>query len=209
MRSPPLRRRSNALEEIAPWHKPAKKKDVFSDLHKNKGIFVPQERRNEAAKIWRMWHQKEPREVIPTTYDFPKTVFSVGTADRILYSSDKWEDDGDFYTYYHDFESHPSIYTTSASPLAHKDTRRNSDVVNVYEALGMERKDSQVTLPLLAKTLELKYIGPDGKKKSYKFKGKPPMCCAYDLKTLVILAEDAPIIIQGGNMVITERGIVR
>jgi hypothetical protein len=208
MRKPQHRQRTNSLEEIAPWHTPVKKKDVFADLHKDTGIFVQPERRAEAAKIWRMWHQKEPREVIPTTYDFPKTAFNVGTANRILYSSDKWEDDGDFYTYFHDFESHPSIYTTSHSPLA-KGLRRNSDVIDVYEALSMERPDSQVTLPLLAMTMELKYIGPDGKKKSYKFKGKPPMCCAADLKTIVILAEEAPIIIQGGSMVITERGIIR
>lgn len=208
MRKPQQRPRTNSLEEIAPWHAPVKKKDVFADLQKDTGIFVQPERRAEAAKIWRMWHQKEPREVIPTTYDFPKTAFKVGTADRILYSSDKWEDDGDFYTYFHDFESHPSIYTTEYSPLA-KGAKRNSDVIDVYAALSMERRNSQVTLPLLAQTMELKYIGPDGKKKSYKFKGKPPMCCAADLKTLVILAEEAPIIIQGGSMVITERGIIR
>lgn len=162
-----------------------------------------------ATEAWRMWHQKEPREIIPTEFKFPKTMILVGRADRILYRSDKWEEDGDFYTYYHDFDSHPEVYTTRNSPLAKSISARRNEEIDVADFLGMEHIDAELSLPLLATTMELILLDDQNKKKSKKFRPEPPLCCTSDLKTLVILFEGSPIIIRGGRMVVTERGIVR
>lgn len=162
-----------------------------------------------ATEAWRMWHQKEPREIIPTSFKFPKKMVPVGKADRILYRSDKWEDDGDFYTYYHDFDSRPTVYTTDKSTLAAIRENNTEGQIDVADFLGMEHINAELSLPLLATTMELVVIGEDGKRRTKKFRPEPPLCCTADLKTLLILADDIPIIIRGGKMVVTERGIVR
>jgi hypothetical protein len=162
-----------------------------------------------AEDAWRMWHQKEPREMVETTYDFPEEVVPVGKAQRILYSSDKWEEDGDFYTYFHDFDSHPMVYAPSTSSWAKKRENRGSRPLDVARTLKMEHVDDELQLPLLAKTLELIIVDGEGKKQSRKFRGQTPLCCTSDLKTLLVLASDGPIIIRGGQMVVTERGIVK
>lgn len=164
-----------------------------------------------AEDAWRMWHQKEPREVVEATYDFPEEVVPVGKAQRILYSSDKWEEDGDFYTYFHDFDSHPTVYAPSKSAWAKKRANKGTRAkpLDVAHTLKMAHVDDELQLPLLAKTLELIIVDAEGKKQSRKFKGETPLCCTSDLKTLVVLASDGPIIIRGGQMVVTERGIVK
>jgi hypothetical protein len=160
-----------------------------------------------------MWHQKEPREIVEATYDFPDEVVPVGEAQRILYSSDKWEEDGDFYTYYHDFDSHPTVYAPSKSTWAKRANKgargTKAKPLDVARTLKMAHVDDELQLPLLAKTLELIVVDVDGKKQSRKFRGETPLCCTSDLKTLVILANDGPIIVRGGQMVVTERGIVK
>lgn len=174
-------------------------------------------RRNRAgwaADAWRMWHQKEPREIVEATYDFPDEVVPVGKAQRILYSSDKWEEDGDFYTYFHDFDSHPTVYAPSTSAWAKKRANKGTKhargkALDVARTLKMAHVDDELQLPLLAKTLELIIVDVEGKKQSRKFRGDTPLCCTSDLKTLVILADDGPVIIRGGKMVVTERGIVK
>lgn len=158
-----------------------------------------------SEEAWRMWHQKEPRELLQQKYELPKKVFAVGEADRIYYSSDKWEDDGDFYTYYHDFDSRPTVYVPRKTSWGKASSNPSLDIV---ETLEMEHLNDAVRLPMLAKTLEL-VVEIDGEKKSRKFRGETPLCCTSDLKTLVIFASDGPIIIRGGKMVVTERGIVR
>lgn len=163
-----------------------------------------------AEDAWRMWHQKEPREVVEATYDFPEEVVPVGKAQRILYSSDKWEEDGDFYTYYHDFDSHPTVYAPSTSTWAKRaNGSPRAKPLDVARTLKMKHVDDELQLPLLAKTLELIIVDNDGDKQSRKFRGETPLCCTADLKTLVILASDGPIIVRGGQMVVTERGIVK
>lgn len=162
-----------------------------------------------AEDAWRMWHQKEPRELVEATYDFPEELQPVGKAKRILYSSDKWEEDGDFYTYFHDFDSHPTVYAPSRSAWAKRANGARAKPLDVARALNVNHVDDPQQLPLLAKTLELIITDVDGKKQSRKFRGETPLCCTSDLKTLVILASDGPIIIRGGQMVVTERGIVK
>lgn len=161
-----------------------------------------------AIEAWRMWNQKEVRSVAPAEYDFPEVVFPVGRADRILYSADKWEEDGDFFTYYHDFDSHPIVYTEKGAPMM-KGVRSNGQPLDVPDVFNVETVDDQWSIPVLAYVLELFWTKPDGTKAKKKFKKDTIMTCAEDLQTLCILSEDAPVFIRGGSMEITERGIVR
>lgn len=194
----PASHRIRANDPAAPWLLPRMPRANLAQEH-------------WAEEAWRMWHQKEPREVLPATYDFPEEVVPVGKAQRILYSSDKWEEDGDFYTYFHDFDSHPTVYAPARSAWAKTRANKSKQTkpLDVARTLKVPHVDSEIQLPLLAKTLELIIVGVDGKKASRKFRGETPLCCTSDLKTLLILASDGPIIIRGGQMVVTERGIVR
>ncbi len=161
-----------------------------------------------AIEAWRMWNQKEVRAVVPAEYDFPEKVIPIGKADRILYSADKWEEDGDFFTYYHDFDSHPFVYTEKGAPMT-KGIRSKGGSLDVADVFGVETVNDSWSIPVLAYALELRWTTPEGKKARKKFKKDTIMSCAEDLKTLCILSEDAPVFIQGGTMEITERGIVR
>lgn len=179
-------------DPAAPWLLPLKPRKLVGD--------------GWADEAWRMWHQKEPRELLDQKYELPPEVVPVGKAKKIFYSSDKWEEDGDFYTYYHDFDSHPTVYVPETSSWAKYAT--GGKPIDVADTLEMSSLHDEVRLPMLAKTLELIAIVDDDDK-SRRFRGHPPLCCTRDLKTIVIFAHDGPVIIRGGKMTITERGIVR
>jgi len=185
-----VRQNDSEASEAAPWLRAGARKRT---------------KKNWTDETWRMWHQKEPRELLEKEYDLPKSVFAVGKATRIYYSSDKWEEDGDFYTYYHDFDSSPTVYVSKKTTWGKDATGKALDVAKTLE---MAHLHDQVRLPMLAKTLEL-IVDIDDEKETRKFRGDTPLCCTRDLKTLVIFASDGPIIIRGGKMVVTERGIVR
>lgn len=180
-------------DPAAPWLLPAKPRALRAP--------------DWAEEAWRMWHQKEPRELLRQPYELPDDLVAVGRADRIYYSSDKWEEDGDFYTYYHDFDSHPTVYVPETWAWT-KHADEDADVVDVVETLEMQHADDEVMLPMLSKTLEL-VVEIEGDKQSRKFKGASPLCCTRDLRTLVIFSSSGPVIVRGGKMVVTERGIVR
>ena len=101
----------------------------------------------EAERSWRMWHQKEPRETLETEVSFPKTVFSVGTARVITYLSDKWEDDGDFYDYVHDFDTDPEVFMTNG----------DGKTKSVSTLLGVRKLSGELAMPILASVKELIY----------------------------------------------------
>lgn len=66
---------------------------------------------SSAAKLFELWHSKEPDAVEELDYpleDIP--VFRAGYLDCITYFSDKWEADGDCYDYVHDCDSKPSVF---------------------------------------------------------------------------------------------------
>lgn len=191
------RRNDGAAAMAAPWLKaPRRASGPISDVDP------------WAIEAWRMWNQKEVRSVSPAEYDFPEVVVPVGKADRILYSADKWEEDGDFFTYYHDFDSHPFVYTEKGASMT-KGISGKGKGIDVAQVFGVETVDDSWSVPVLAYALELIWTTPDGRKAKKKFKKDTIMSCAEDLKTLCILSEDAPVFIRGGSMVITERGIVR
>ena len=55
-----------------------------------------------AKKLWQIFHDKEnPRELIDVSKPVPKRWALAGRAAQTLYSSDKWNPDGQFDAYYH------------------------------------------------------------------------------------------------------------
>lgn len=161
-----------------------------------------------AASTYRMWHQKHPDRVDATDYHFPDRICPVGFADAIVYESDKWEADGDFYDYHHEFDSDPEVFMEGdVAPFAPSRTVSTARLLRTPDV----RDTSTTSMPLLAtvKTLVIKPFD-GGPKHNLNFRNPPPLCCTTDKKTLVILSETmGPIIISGGRMVITDRGIVR
>jgi len=167
-----------------------------------------------AEKQYRMWHQKHPHEVNEKTIQFPVEVYCLGTACDILYASDKWEDDGNFYDYSHHFDTHPLVYCEKA----------DGKPKSVAKLLGVrDVEHGCLAMPELAEVKEFTFH--DGKKEQRLGFGAthPLMSCSKDLKTLVIFASKSmggPYFIRsdktrsnpGGStrtgMVVTERGIV-
>lgn len=161
---------------------------------------------SKAEASWRMWHQKEPRDLHEVVYNFPERVFCVGTAETIIYESDKWEKDGRFFDYVHEFDSKPEVYMTEG-------VRQNPDVpsASVKRLLGTRDLEGELALPILGHVKEI-IISPssDDPDHCIRFRDNPIMCCTADHKTVVIFSEKkGPIFIRGGRMVVTERGIVR
>ncbi len=161
-----------------------------------------------AAATYRMWHQKHPDAVDEQDYHFPERISPIGFADAIIYKSDKWEDDGDFYEYHHEFDSHPEVFMEGdVAPFPASRAVSTARLLRVPDV----RASTSTSMPLLA-TVQTLVIAPfdGGPKHNLHFRNPPPLCCTTDKKTLVILSDTmGPIIISGGKMVITERGIVR
>lgn len=162
---------------------------------------------NRAHRNYAMWHQKNPSEVLTPKYEFYKEAFKIGRIEQLWYSSDKWEDDGDFKTYYHDFDSKPPIYVAECSPLI-TPANESLPTAKTSRLLGVSNVDGTVPLTLLSYAIELT-INYGKHKKRFKFRSEqPPVCGTPDNKTLVILSRDGPIFVRGGKMCITARGIV-
>ncbi len=152
-------------------------------------------RRNDsAADDYVMWHQKEPQESFRVDVNFPKIVRVLGVADCITYASDKWEDDGDFHDYVHEFDSGPLIYS--------KEGQGDEFAIDV---------EGDRELPLLAYVKELIMLPVGGGAKKYlRFRSPPALCCTSDRKMLIIFTKKyGSLIVDGGKMHITERGIHR
>lgn len=167
---------------------------------------MPRSKLPQAEDSWRMWHQKEPREHHEVFYNFPTHVFRVGTAETITYRSDKWEDDGKFFDYVHEFDSHPEVFM-----LEDKRQNPHAKSVSVQKLLGTRDLKGELALPILAHTKEL-IISPDDAEVDHciRFSDGPLLCCTTDHLTLVIFSDKkGPIFIRGGKMKVTERGIVR
>lgn len=153
----------------------------------------------QAFERYRMWHQKHPSKVEKRSFEFPPTVYAMGTARDIVYSSDKWERKGNNFDYHHTFDSHPTVYGLKGSGRAK----------SVKQLLQVDDLDGTFPLPVLADVKEL--VLHDGKKeRKISFVSHLPLlCCTLDKQGLVIFADNDPMFIRGGTMVVTPRGIVR
>jgi hypothetical protein len=153
---------------------------------------------DKAQKLFRMWHQKHPDEVVDMTFAFPPVVSCIGHAREIMYHSDKWEDDGDFYPYQHTFDSRPLAFLRDGAGKE-KSTRT---------LLGVQDLNGTWAMPLLAYVEAL--IVDDGQQEhTIRFSDYPVMTCSPDRQTVVILNRGMPVFVRGGEMTVTERGIVK
>lgn len=161
---------------------------------------------SKAKKNYTRWHQKNPKEVVEATYDFPETVVDVGRAVRIIYSSDKWEKDGDNHLYEHKFDSRPSVYTEAKGGV-----RTNPGAIEVptKRLLSVDSFRQQLALPVLATVVELVYHDGSKERETSFGNRQPLLCAALDMRTLVIFDIPRPFFIKGGEMTVTERGIVK
>lgn len=163
----------------------------------------------KAAKLYEMWHQKEPDGAHVLAYDFPEAVCSIGEAVSIVYHSDKWEADGKGYDYEHDFGSAPKIYAPSDCPLF----VRSNPVTDTSKIIRADI-DGDVPLTLLAVVKELVFKDARGEDKRIVFSSHSPlMCMTQDAKGLVIFTKlggvDVPLFVRGGEMHVTSHGIIK
>lgn len=159
----------------------------------------------KASKNFQSWHQKDPSGVVEQTYDFPARVHYAGKMLYMVYESDKWEKDGDFYPYEHDFDSHPSFYVPRYATKLKPDLRRYRSGKRL---LCVPDLTGDVPLTMLAIVAEMVIKQRDGKRQKFTFKELPVMAGTQDNKTLVIFSDEGPLFVSGGRMRITERGIV-
>jgi hypothetical protein len=154
---------------------------------------------NRAVGLYRMWTKKNPGEVFAMDFNFPEVVGVLGKAMRIIYWSDKWEQDGDGFHYEHDFDSSPEVWCASAD-----DRSRNIETLLRIRDVN----DTESSWPVLGEVCELSLRLADGYVKNFRFKKPPVMTCSADQRCLCILYKREPIFIKGGRMKVTARGIV-
>lgn len=149
-------------------------------------------------RTYEMWHQKNVDAAFEQEIDFPEGLACVGRAETIYYESDKWEKDGHFVLYVHEFDSGPFVYFGEGEDVSTK------------HLLGVRNLRGELALPVLAFVTSLTYARDNKPHKTLNFKDPPTLVCTADRKTLVIFSkEKGPIFISGGKMVVTERGIER
>ena len=165
----------------------------------------------KAKKHYKLWHQKPPDSYKVSTYKFPKQVTRLGRAKNILYFSDKWEEDGKGFEYTHDFTSKPDVYASPGLVDALGIAIENPKGVNVQRALKCS-PDGDIPLGFMALALEMT-LDADGEEVTIPLKSDgASVWCLPDRKgVLIFVGESRPecLIIRGGSMVVTERGIVR
>lgn len=165
----------------------------------------------KAGKHYKLWHQKQPESYKMASYTFPKKMTRLGRATNILYFSDKWEDDGKGYEYTHDFTSKPDVYASPGLVKALGIAIENPKSTDTQRALKCS-PDGDIPMSFMALALEMT-VDCDGEDMTIPFgKASASVWCLPDRKgVLIFVGESNPqcLIIRGGRMVVTERGIVR
>lgn len=150
----------------------------------------------QLVKNYEMWHEKGVRQVQEKKFTFPKELFRAGRAVEIVYSSDKWEKDGDNFDYSHSYGSGVSVYRAKPKVGAARDT---------CKLLHVDDLNGTIPMVQLAYVKEL-VVENDGERWPLVFARPPMLVTLLDLRTLVILHRD-PIFIRGGKMVVRAPGI--
>ena len=152
-----------------------------------------------------MWHQKRVETAYKKNVSFSPKMVCIGRAEEIVYLSAKWEEHADFFSYVHYFDTHPEVY---ADPR-HFDGVRPRSTAALLSVKRAGPKDRLAT-PILARVAEFTYVDNDGATQVMRFDFPPTMLCSPDKEGLIILSEGmGPLIVRGGQMEITERGIVK
>ena len=165
--------------------------------------------RKRAEDLFREWHDKEPRQYLRRNeplLDHEKFC-CIGRGVNILYESDKWEKDGEDYPYIHDFESRPGIWVVAEHCTPQECIGKP---IKTTTLLGIRSPKEALHVTQLATAKELVVEGKDGEKFELEMgKNGSPMYATLDKKALLISTSKGPVVVRGGKMVITSRGIVK
>lgn len=163
----------------------------------------------KAHDTFRMWHQKDPRKEIPVSgvklldeLDFG----CIGRATEIKYTSDKWEIDGDFFPYVHDHASRPGVYVPLSKTSPEEQIGRTRSTLSL---LGLRKQPRTLEVAQLGTVDELTFIDADGEEQVQAYGRQALLLSTPDRKGVLILAGKRPIIVRGGEMRVTSRGIVK
>lgn len=159
----------------------------------------PEDVPNQTHGLYRMWNARKADEAFATSFEFPQDMGVLGRAMRIIYWSDKWKTDGTGDYYEHDFDTSPEVYCESAEHGV-----KSIDALTKVKDIN----NRESGWPVLAEVMELSLERLEGGVKTYKFSKPPIMTCSSDKKSVIILYKREPIIIRGGRMRVTARGIV-
>lgn len=149
----------------------------------------------KAEKVYKEWHQKNPRRVTKQKRTLPEKMCKVGTAKEILYRSAKWEDKN------HDYIHGPmtsSVYCEYAL----------GDEQATHATATLIGSVSTVPLTHLGECLEFTIELNDGTEHTFALSGKPMLCSTVDKKAIVILDRGGIIVARGGKMRVDSRGII-
>lgn len=157
-----------------------------------------------------MWHQRQPSSAYEKHVQFPKSLVCIGKAHEIIYISDKWEEHADFFSYVHSFDSHPEVYgdANSFSDFPIGKPKSTAKLINVKDV----NDSAKLAAPILARVAEFSLFLNDDYDTPYvlRFDFPPLMICSPDMEGLIILSDNkGPIVVKGGQMEITQRGIVK
>ncbi len=151
----------------------------------------------KAAKNYRLWHKRDCDEVAVGPETIPDRMIVVGYMIEIMYNSDKWgKKSYKFHDYVHNCESGAAVYS------AHKDA--NVDTGLLLKSKNWKRR---LNLTELGECLEITFERLDGDEQNVDLEGSI-LACTEDRRGLVILGRGSPIILRGGKMIVTARGIL-
>jgi len=162
---------------------------------------------SRAEKNFRLWHDKEPDDVFEVrTRRLDEEFFSpVGWAENIVYESGKWEEGGKTFLYDHDFTSRPLVYVP--------DSLSDGDVIGsrikTTSLLSIRNKNAENAFALLGTVKELTMRDSGGRIVEIDVGREAYLCSTPDRKGLLVLSDDIVLIVRGGKMSVTSRGIVK
>lgn len=158
--------------------------------------------------IFREWHEKEPTGGVTKKVKLLDEPYfcCVATAVEITYKSDKWEPDGKWHLYVHDFTSRPKVYL----PQRHvEEDERIGRPVKTATLLGSRGKIKKLVVADLATAKELIVRDKDNNEMELKLGNNAKLYSTPDKKALLIITSTGPVIVRGGEMRVTSRGIVK
>lgn len=159
-----------------------------------------------AADNHLMWHEKDVEGAYLKDVHFPPRMVCVGQAIEIIYLSDKWENHAKFYSYVHDFDSHPEVYADAEQAEGVGRARSTAKLLGVPSV----DDDAQLATPILARVAQFSFRTPEGHPHVLRFDFPPLMLCSPDKLALIILSDQmGPVVVKGGRMEVTRRGIVK
>lgn len=162
----------------------------------------------KAEDIYIGWHEKNPKKFETKKVSLLDEPYfcAIGHAVEITYKSDKWEEDGNWHLYVHDFTSRPKVYL----PERHvSEDEQLGRPVKTKSLLGSKALKNQLQVAFLATAVEFTLKDKDGENLELKLGRGAKMYSTPDAKSLLILTKAGPVIVRGGEMRVTSRGIVK